>query len=41
MASGSTAEEVSRLSDNAKELGKSTRFTSAEVSQLQLELTKL
>lgn len=41
MASWSTAEEVKLLEVNAKELWKTTKFTAAEVSSLQLELTKL
>ena len=39
--SGATGEEFKSLQDNAKELGRSTRFTASEVSALQLEYAKL
>jgi hypothetical protein len=38
---GQTAEEVSVLSDQAKELGASTAFTASQVLSLQTELAKL
>jgi len=38
---GVNVDEMSRLTDQAKELGATTRFTAAEVSQLQTELAKL
>ena len=39
--SGATGDEFKSLQDNAKELGRSTRFTASEVSALQLEYAKL
>lgn len=39
--SGATAEEFKLLSDNAKELGRSTVFSAREVAGLQLEFAKL
>jgi len=39
--SGKTAEELAPLIAQSKELGATTRFTATEVSNLQLELTKL
>lgn len=39
--SGSTAEELEVLTDQAKELGSTTIFTASEVIQLQTELAKL
>ena len=39
--SGATGEEFKSLQDNAKELGRTTRFTASEVSALQLEFAKL
>lgn len=39
--SGRTAEELEPLNEQAKELGATTRFTATQVSNLQLELTKL
>lgn len=39
--SGATNEEFKALSDNAKQLGSSTRFTASEVAQLQTEFAKL
>ncbi|MAO21276.1 MAG: hypothetical protein CMJ25_11045 [Phycisphaerae bacterium] len=39
--SGATGEEFKSLQDNAKELGRTTRFTASEVSGLQLEFAKL
>jgi len=39
--SGASAEEMKALSDNAKELGKSTKFTASEVVELQTEFAKL
>jgi hypothetical protein len=39
--SGATASEFEGLTNNAKELGRTTRFTASEVSALQLEYAKL
>jgi len=39
--SGATADEFKALSDNAKELGRSTIFSAREVAGLQLEFAKL
>jgi len=39
--SGATADEFKSLSDNAKELGRSTIFSAREVAGLQLEFAKL
>ena len=39
--SGATADEFAKLETNAKELGRTTRFTASEVSALQLEFAKL
>ena len=39
--SGATTEEMTALSDQAKELGASTAFTASQVVQLQTELAKL
>ena len=39
--SGATGDEFKKLQDNAKELGRTTRFTASEVSALQLEYAKL
>ena len=39
--SGSSAQEIGKLSDQAKELGSSTSFTASEVAGLQTELAKL
>ncbi len=39
--SGATAAEFESLENNAKELGRTTRFTASEVSALQLEFAKL
>ena len=39
--SGATADEFKALSDNAKELGRSTVFSAREVAGLQLEFAKL
>lgn len=39
--SGATGDEFKSLEDNAKELGRTTRFTASEVSALQLEYAKL
>ena len=39
--SGATAEEFKLLSENARELGKSTMFSATEVAQLQTEFAKL
>lgn len=39
--SGATADEFSRLEENAKQLGGSTRFSASEVAQLQTEFAKL
>ena len=39
--SGATGEEFKSLENNAKELGRTTRFTASEVSGLQLEFAKL
>jgi len=39
--SGATAGEFKALSDNAKMLGESTRFSATEVSSLQIEYSKL
>lgn len=38
---GVTREQMSGLTDQAKELGATTRFTASEVSELQLEFAKL
>ena len=39
--SGATADEFAKLETNAKELGRTTRFTASEVSELQLNFAKL
>jgi len=39
--SGATADEFAKLESNAKELGRTTRFTASEVSELQLNFAKL
>jgi TP901 family phage tail tape measure protein len=39
--SGATAEEMEMLTENAKELGRTTSFTAGEVAELQKELAKL
>jgi hypothetical protein len=39
--SGATGAEFKSLENNAKELGRTTRFTASEVSSLQLEFAKL
>jgi hypothetical protein len=39
--SGATADEFAKLETNAKELGRTTRFTASEVSALQLNFAKL
>jgi len=39
--SGATADDMSRLSNQAKDLGASTAFTSSQVVELQTELAKL
>lgn len=39
--SGATSTEFESLTNNAKELGRTTRFTASEVSALQLEFAKL
>lgn len=38
---GATSKDFERLSDNAKKLGSSTRFTSTQVAELQEEFAKL
>jgi len=40
-ASGATRQELESLTEEAKRLGAATKFTAAEVSTLQLELSKL
>ena len=39
--SGASADQFKKLSDNAKELGKSTTFSAAQVAELQLNYSKL
>ena len=39
--SGATPKEFDKLTESAKELGRSTRFSASEVSNLQLEYSKL
>lgn len=39
--SGATSKEVSELTENALELGRTTKFTAGEIASLQLELSKL
>lgn len=39
--SGATGDQFKRLNDNALELGRTTRYTSAQVADLQLNLSKL
>ena len=39
--SGATAKQIRRLTDNARELGKTTRFTASEVAGLEVEFAKL
>ena len=39
--SGASADEFKRLSEQAKELGRTTVFTASDVAQLQLEFSKL
>ncbi len=38
---GTTPEKISDLTDNAKKLGETTKYTAAEASHLQIELAKL
>lgn len=39
--SGATGKEIAKLSDQAKQLGRSTQFTASEVVELQTEFAKL
>jgi len=39
--SGATTEEMEKMSDQAKELGRTTMFTASQVGELQIEFSKL